>query len=100
MFVNCKATPRHTLAEDRRNLAPPSLDLAAGVSGSRLVHRIVNGTAEVPDDPDRFPLLRRQDEKRVIEVGVPRHQGFPISVAAASAGMSRFPIVGRACNVS
>ena len=70
---------RRAAVEAAFELAPPPANpLAPGallrraLSG-RLVHRIVHGTAEVPDTDDGVPLGRGQHEKRVIEAGIASH---------------------------
>ena len=49
----------------------------------RFVDRIVHCAAEVPDGDDRAPLVRRQDEKRIVEAGLAGHQRAPRSHRAA-----------------
>ena len=91
---------RQLVAPERDRGAACRQRLSARRRRRRLVNGVVHGPAEVPDDSNRFAPLGREDQKGVIEVGVARHQDFPSSVAAAKAGRSRFPIVGRLCSVS
>src|SRR5687768_5211622 len=100
----CERSPlrrlRRAFAKDGGDFTSPALDLGCGISDARFVDGIVDSPAEVPDDANGFAFLSREDKKGVIEVGVARHQDFPSNVAAANAGRSRFPIVGRRCSVS
>ena len=53
----------------------------------RLVHRVVHGAAEVPHRDDRLAAGRRQDEERVVEVGVAGHfPGMPNDSTARASG--------------
>ena len=60
-------------ARTRRRRARPAAPCRRR-GGGRLVHRVVHGAAEVPDGDDGAPLLGRQDEKRIVEAGLARHQ--------------------------
>ena len=72
-------------------------------SRARLVDRVVDGAAEVPDGDDRAPLRRRQDEERVVEAGLAGHvPGMPRdrrprqrTARQSSPGTSPAPSVGR-----
>ncbi len=65
------------------------------VTGRRpgLVHRVVDGAAEVPHGDDGVPLSRRQHQERVVEAGVAAHT---TQVAVAIHTASRAPSVGPA----
>ena len=82
-----------------RQLGPPERHRFAPAGRSRLVHRIVDGAAEVPDGDDRAALRRRQHEERVVEAGLARHQAaLPAQRAARQsstrhvAGAERRPV--------
>ena len=99
-----------SVGEAARDLAAPLVE--PGVGGGaiglgldpRLVHRVVDGAAEVPDRDDRLAARRGQDEERVVEVGVAGHvPGMPSNSTArasgwrarAAPGTSPAPSVGR-----
>src|SRR5262249_18371547 len=72
---------RATVEDTGQLAAPERYRRAAGrkpVSRSAfLVNGIVNRAAEIPDGNDRLALVGRQDEKRIVEAGLSRHQAWP-----------------------
>ncbi len=76
---------RRRAIETPRHLVAPALDFHRTLLRRRLVHGVVDRTAEVPDGDDRAPLVGRQYQERVVEARVSRQSG-PVPRGYCAAG--------------